>query len=174
MSPASRSADVMYWLMLLLGGAVLAPCLILPAWLEYRASLDLKTLRLREVARHQAEIVQLRQQREHLETDDAYVLRLARKDLNVDTPGVERIHVDTTDAPEDDPGLPASAAADAVDELAPEVSDLVERVLVRYPLARMFAHPATRPPLMIIGGGLIVSAIVLLGGPPAARGAEQG
>lgn len=164
MAQPSRFGDLLYWLMVLGGGVLLAPCLILPAWLEYRASLELCALRAEQVAQRRAEVVKLRQQREQLERDDAYLLRLAREDLNLEIPDVRRIVV------EPGPAAQASASVQAVDaahipadELAPELSALVEKALQRYPLAYMFVHPRTRPPLMLIGGGLVVAAVVLLG-----------
>ena len=170
MSRSNRVSVCLFWLMVLLGTATLAPCLLLPAWLEYQATLDLRALRTYQVQRREAELANLRSQREHLRTDDAYVLRLAREQLNIEIPGVERIPVEPASLAE-----PAAAAVYpplpvAEDELVPELSALVEQVFQRHPLMRMFVRPETRPSLMLIGGGLIVSAIVLLGSPTRAKG----
>jgi hypothetical protein len=164
MSESGRLAPVMFWLMVLLGGSVLAPCLILPAWLEYQASLDLRALRKEQVERRRAEVARLRKQREHLETDDAYLLRVARENLNIEIPGVQQIHVEPSPLAEPATTEPAAAAAQG-DELVPELSAMIEQVMQRYPLTQVFVHPATRPPLMLIGGGLIVTALVLLSAP---------
>ncbi|MFH1745990.1 MAG: hypothetical protein ABIG44_02985 [Planctomycetota bacterium] len=163
MSQSNRLGDLLFWLMMLVGAAVLAPCLILPAWLEYRASVQLKTLRQEQVARRQAEVDKLRQQREQLLTDDAYALRLAREHLNVDVPGVERIPVVAG------PVEPAEINVKALfppepdnEEIVPELAALIENLVQRYPMAQMFVRPETRPALMFIGGGLIITAIVFL------------
>ena len=159
----------MFWGMALLGGALLAPCLILPAWLEYEASLDLKALREYQIAAQEAEITKLCQQREHLETDDAYVLRLARRELNIETPGMERIDVAPGEMETGNAGPRALPADD--DELTPELSAMVEEIMLRYPRTQVFVHGATRPALMIVGGGLLLTAIVLLGKPSSHRAA---
>lgn len=175
MSQSSRLGDVFFWLMVLVGAAVLTPCLILPAWIEYRASLELKVLRQQQVERRQAEVTKLRQQRTHLETDDAYVLRLAREHLHIQTPGVERIPVEPSPVVDGaDPDAATAPLPSDEDELVPELSALVEGLVQRYPLAQMFVHPDTRPSLMFIGGGLIVAAIILLGIWPQRPGRTDG
>lgn len=168
MSSSARLANYLYWFMVLLGGAILAPSLILPAWLEYRASLELKAYYQQQFTQRQEDLDRLRVQREHLATDDAYVLRLARKHLNIETPGVEHIPVEPAAAalPTTAPASPQSAVLE--DELAPELSALVEQLLVRYPLTGMFVRPQTRPSLLVIGAGLILTAVILLGNPRTA------
>jgi hypothetical protein len=166
MSSHSHAGNILFWFMLLTGGVILAPALILPAWVEYQASLDLRARRAEQVARWEAEVTKLRKQREYLENDESYVLRLAYEDLNVNLPGIERIPV----PPEEYVDLPEishteSSAAQEPDELVPELSALVEQVLARYPLARMFLWPQTRPSLLFIGAGLVFTAVALLGEP---------
>ncbi len=166
MSNRRHAADLLFWFMLLAGGAVLTPALVLPPWLEYQASLDLKARHTQQVARWQAEVTKLRKQREYLENDEAYVLRLAYEDLNLKTPGVERVPI----TPGEYAGVSPIEAeppenAGPPDELAPELSALVEEVLDRYPLAGMFLWPQTRPSLLFIGGGLVFTAVALLGEP---------
>ena len=172
MSTQRQAGNLLFWFMLLTGGVILAPALILPAWLEYQASLDLRARRAEQVARWEAEITKLRKQREYLETDEAYVLRLAHEDLNLNVPGVERIPVNPdefADLPEIN--TPEQDAPQPPEELAPELSALVEHVLERYPLAGMFLWPQTRPSLLFIGGGLVFTAVALIGEP--ARKAES-
>lgn len=160
---SDRLATLLYWLMLAAGGALLVPCLVLPAWLEYRATLDLYARRRLAVERHQAAVERIREQRKQLETDDAYLLRLARRELNYEIPGVTRIEVEPAELPaSSDPPLPELKPRHE-EELAPELSALVEQLMVKYPAAQIFARNETRPPLMIMGGGLIVTAVLLLG-----------
>jgi hypothetical protein len=168
MSQPTKLSALVFWAMVLLGGAVLAPCLILPAWLEYEASLDLRALRQQQVERRQAEVEKLRKQREYLETDEAYVLRLARDNLNIEIPGAQQIVVDPSPlAGSSATTAPAGPSSRPADELVPELSALVENLMQRYPLAQVFVHPKTRPPLLFIGAGLILTAIVLLSAPAA-------
>lgn len=171
MSPVGRLADLLFWLMVLSGAALLAPCLVLPAWLEYQASLDLKALRKQQVERREAEVVKLRKQREHLETDDAYVLRLAHEFLNIEIPGVVRVPVEPSPQAEQPPAATEPATRD--EDLVPELSALVEQAMQHYPIAQLFVRDETRPPIMLAGAGLLVAAIVLLGAPASWRARRE-
>jgi len=163
MRRSDRLATILFWAMMLAGVTIVIPCLILPAWLEYQAALQLRAIRQHQVNRHEAELARLRKQREHLETDDAYALRLAQRDLNL-PPLAQRIPVEPAPLPE--PAGPDTApVAAAEDTLAPELSALLDEALRRYPLAWLFTRPDTRPRLLIMGGGLILTALVLLGTP---------
>jgi hypothetical protein len=166
MSTQRQAGNVLFWFMLLSGGLILAPTLILPAWVEYQASLDLRARRAAQVARWEAEVTRLRKQREYLENDESYVLRLAHEDLNVNVPGIERIPI-TPDEYADLPDISGAepGATQPPDELVPELSALVEHVLDRYPLARIFLWPQTRPSLLFIGAGLVFTAVALIGEP---------
>ncbi len=174
MTQPNPAATLLYWAMVLAGGLLVAPCLILPAWIEYQAALDLRGLREQQVQQREAEIEQLRRQREHLETDDAYVLRLASESLNVEIPGVERIPIEPSPV-DPEAALEAEIEETPPDEIVPELSALFEQALQRYPLARLFILPRVRPALLFTGGALIVAAIVLLCAPtiPRRRGAAN-
>ena len=166
MSTQRHAGNFLFWFMLISGGLILAPAMILPAWVEYQAALDLRARHAEQVARWEAEITRLRKQREYLENDDSYALRLAYEDLNVNVPGIERIPV----TPVEDADPPPADGTEQVfiqppEELAPELSALVETLLDRYPLAGMFLWPQTRPSLLFIGAGLVFTAIVLVGEP---------
>jgi hypothetical protein len=163
-TPSGRLGDVLFWFMLLLGFAVLAPTMVLPAWLEYRAAIELKKLRAQQLAEHQAELLRVRKQREYLETDDAYALRLVRRTFNLDIPGVIRVPVEL---PAEAPEPPAPPSPETTEETGPpaELSALLDTLLARYPLAQIFILPRTRPPLLAIGIGLIASAVILVGAP---------
>ena len=165
MNGSNRLAGLVFWFMVLAGAAIVAPCVILPAWLEYQASLELRALWEQQVADRQAAVVKLRKQRQHLETDEAYVLRLAQEQFNIEIPGVERVPVEPGTLPASD--TPPAAPAGASDELVPELSAKVDEILRRHPLAGMFVWPQTRPSLLLIGGGLVLMAIFLLGASPA-------
>ena len=165
MARPSRAEGVLFWFMVALGGALLAPSLILPAWLEYQASLDLQARWAEQIARHEADLTRLQKQREHLKIDDAYALRLAHEQLNLETPGAERIPVEPgIDTPSEPASGPESRPAAGNEELAPELSALVERLMQEHPVTTMFVRAETRPILLFLGGGLILSALLLLGG----------
>ena len=158
----------LFWFMILGGAVILAPCLILPAWLEYQASLALRVRYEQQLELRQTKITKLRKQRNHLEKDDAYVLRLAHEQLKIETPGVQRIPVEPSALPHGT-ATPTEPAASSEDELAPELSAIIEDVILRYPLVSMFVRPETRPSLLLIGSGLILTAIILLGAPEIVR-----
>ncbi len=86
----------LFWIMITLAAAALAPALILPAWIEYRAQLA-----RRDVARVQRDAVAERLHRaekelDHLNHDPAYILRLAEDEFG-----------DSIDLPEQEPVLVA-------------------------------------------------------------------
>jgi hypothetical protein len=166
MSRPSFANTLLFWLMLALGTAALAPCLILPAWLERQAQVE--CLRAREVylAGLQRRLETVRKQIEHLNDDPAYILRLAEEDFGraIKVPDVETIWIDPgpADAPSP-PAAPIDALPENVEQLWPELDTFVDAAMRRYPEAQLFLDSRTRPWIMGTGGGLIVLAIVLLG-----------
>ena len=165
---SSHLTGALFWFMILGGAVILAPCLILPAWLEYQAALALRVRYEQQLEHRQTEIAKLRKQRNHLEKDDAYVLRLAHEQLKIEIPGVQRIPVEPSALPHGT-AAPTEPAVSCEDELAPELSAIIEDVILRYPLVSMFVRPETRPSLLLIGSGLILTAIILLGTPAVVR-----
>ena len=166
MTRPSVANTLLFWLMLILGTAGLAPCLVLPAWLERQAQIE--CLRAREVylAGLQQRLEVVRKQIEHLNDDPAYIIRLAEEDFGraIKVPDVETIWIDagSPDAPSPPPA-PVEASPSEADQLWPELDTFIDAGMRRYPEAQLFLDSRTRPWIMGTGGGLIVLAIVLLG-----------
>lgn len=166
MSRPSLPNTLLFWCMLILGTAALAPGLALPVWLERQAQLE--CLRAREIylAGLQQRLEVVRKQIEHLNDDPAYIIRLAEEDFGraIKVPDVETIWIDAGPADAPAPPLPpVEALPTAADQLWPELDTFIEAAMRRYPEAQLFLDSPTRPWIMGTGGGLIVLAIMLLG-----------
>jgi hypothetical protein len=155
---------LVFWLMLLAGTAVLAPSLVLPPWIERQAQLDLLAAHARHVKALQDDLAAARKQIEHLNSDPAYLLRLAAQDFgrSLHLPNVELIRIApgvVHDASTESAGLEPEPAAN---EALPELGLFVQDALERYPQAQLFLSPTARPVIIGLGAALIVAAIVLL------------
>jgi hypothetical protein len=164
----SRGVEfVLFWLMTLIGAATVVPCLVLPPWFEYKAAVEELESKQLLVTQLEAAMVKAQKQREHLENDPAYVLRLAQQEFGNIALGVETVMVgpgSREDPPVPWPAAPLSAAA-VEGHVAPELSAYLERVWQRYPQAVLFARKDTRPLLLGLGTTLILGALLLLGRP---------
>ncbi len=168
MTRPSLVNTALFWLMLLLGTAALAPCLVLPAWLERQAQLECLRARAAYLEALQQRLQVVRKQIEHVNDDPAYVLRLAEQDFGnaIKVPEVETIWIDNGPAPGETSApqqRSPTVSAGAAPELWPELGVFVERAMQRYPQAHLFVDERTRPWLMGTGGMLILAGIVLLG-----------
>jgi cell division protein FtsB len=167
MARASVLNTVLFWLMVLLGTAALAPCLVLPAWLERQAQIECLHAREAYLATLQRRLQMLHKQIEHLNDDPAYILRLAQQDFGsaLKVPDVETIPIEPGVAPDDatlQPPMPARSPEDE-DQLLPDLTVFVEEAMHRYPYAWMYLDEKTRPVLMGLGGILLLNGIILLG-----------
>lgn len=148
----------LFWLMLLMGAAVLVPSLLLPPWIEHA----------RLQAQHQQAQAQLAATRRHLaivekqidclKHDPAYVLRL------VENGCAPRFRGPIGHADNVQERLPTT-----VTPRATVTSQLIER----YPVLRGYVDGRTRPALLAMGGTLLLTAIVLLGRPSRSRVASR-
>ena len=86
---------VLFWFMIAAGAAAIAPCLLLPPWLEYQAQLARRKAVEEYVAACKYRAESARKQIEHIKNDDAYLLRLARQEFGqaIRTPNVETVLV---------------------------------------------------------------------------------
>ncbi len=159
--------SVFFWLMLLAGAASLAPCLVLPAWLERQAHLSCLAAHQKYVADLRYRLQSARKQIEHLENDPAYLLRLAEHDLGglLKVPNVRTIPVDPGTPLEQAGQAEADAPSVTEDELIPELSSALAELVRRCPRVDMFVNPETRPVIMVMGATLLAAAILLLGLP---------
>lgn len=164
------AAAATFWLMLAAGAAVLIPCVLLPAWFEYRVAVEEHAAyqRLVEDRRHRDERVV--KQIEHQQNDPAYFERQMQREFGKTPSGLQVVMIEPDAAAREaeQPQPPAPAAPD--DGLVnAQVAAWIERTLDEYPVTQLFLHDQTRPLLMAMGGALIIAAIVLLGRPPGRR-----
>lgn len=158
---------LLFWLTLLASAALLAPCLILPPWLEYQAQRDRLQAARRQVEALEFRLRSVEKQISHLQNDPAYVLRLAQEEFGetILPPGAETVRIETgpQSGPSTLPPPEPAGEAPAAEDVLPELSAFLARVLQRYPHAQIFVHPRARPVLLVLGGVLLLTAIVLLG-----------
>lgn len=162
-----RMEALLYWIMVLAGAAALAPCIVLPPWIEYQAARAAREAAAQRVVDEQLRLAAVRKQREHLETDPSYLLRVARETFGIAGPGgpPPRVAIPITDDPAAAGVSPVAPEADVL----PELSEFLQQVLRRYPQAGLFVSPDTRPLMMGLGATLMIGAIVLVGVPSRPR-----
>ncbi len=85
------TAGLMFWILTLTGGALLAPCVILPAWVEYRAAQGQQAAAQERVAALEKENVRLARLIDHQLNDPAFNERQARIEFGLAEPGVEMV-----------------------------------------------------------------------------------
>jgi hypothetical protein len=168
MTRPTAANTFLFWLMLLLGTAALAPCLVLPAWFERQAQMECLRARETYLAALQQRLETARRQIEHLNDDPAYILRLAEQDFGgaFKLPDVETVWIDSG-PPASDTSVPPMIASDTAapggDDLLPELDVFIDNAVRRYPEAALFLDDHTRPWIMGVGGGLLLTALGLLG-----------
>lgn len=164
------AASVLFWLMTLLGGGSLAASLLLPAWLEYRASQRALRDVQQRIARTEYRIRCAQAQLRHLRDDPSYIARLARREFGTPVPGVRTVFV--YDPPRE-PGPPPTApdAGPAPESTPPDeaFARALERRVPSDPWLAVFVLPPTRPWVMLFSAGLLVSAWILLPVGPRSR-----
>ena len=90
-------AGLVFWLLIGLGLAGLAPCLVLPAWRSYQHAELGERIKARQVNIAQADVTRRRSQLEHLRSDPGVVTRLAQRELEYRIPGASAIEMDLPD-----------------------------------------------------------------------------
>ncbi len=105
-NPNRGGARVVYWLLVLMGLATFAPCVLLPQWRQY------ETLCMAEqLAEHRLEVLQGRIEAERrtleaLRSDPAVVARFAQRDLGFRRPFEQVIRVAASASPAATPAIP--------------------------------------------------------------------
>jgi cell division protein FtsB len=162
MSRPAASAAFLYWLMIGLAFAVLAPAMIVPAWLEYRGALQTRALRQAQLAQLAERRAMLEKQLRHLQDDEAYVEQVARKELGIETPGVTTIYVQA-DAPRQRDAEPVYINPYAGD-IFPWLSEVLDDLVTRRPhLIRPLLDPHARFVMICASVAMIVCTVLLLG-----------
>lgn len=163
MARAAVASSVLFWLMLLTGAAVLAPCLLLPAWLEQQAEREWLAAYQAHVAALEYRLRSVQKQIEHLQHDPAYMLRLAQQDFGeLKVPNVETIRIEPSPQ-ELGADTATEAAPESAPELLPELASFIDDLLRRHPRAAAFLDQQVRPWLLGSGSGLILAALACAG-----------
>ncbi len=167
MSLSNRLPAALFWTLMIMALAGLAPCLILPAWMDYQESLRLRAVRLNNSERLSAEVAAQQKQIRHLHNDEAYRERILHEEVGLDPPGIETILVDRRRRADEHAGsTPPSLRrfAPSDDDRFPMLTTIATSALQRYPnWTHVFILDETRPLVMGMSGVLLVSAILLLG-----------
>jgi len=155
MARANAGTTFLPWLMLLIGGASLFACVLLPPWLELRALRQEHAAAQRHIADLEGRLARASRQIEHVQSDAAYIERLAREEFGVETPGVEIIPVETRQNTTGESAAPPGPPPD-------EFATTVERAAHTNPLVAVFVLNQTRPIVMAMSGVIVIVALVLL------------
>lgn len=179
--PGSRAMSaVMFWLMTAAGGAVLVPCLVLPPWIEYRGVCGQLVARQAHIASLEQRIVTLQRQIDHLRHDPAYLERLAREELAIETPGVTAGEPDAptaepADASPVEAGAPDASDADSLRVAFPRLASAADQAVDAFPQwVAVFLGAETRPWVLGLSCALVAAAVLLLGSPGRRRTGESG
>lgn len=178
--PAPRAFSAfMFWIMTAAGAAVLVPCLVLPPWIEYRAASGQRRARLAHLATLQHRVASLQRQIDHLRNDPAYLERLAREELAIETPGVTVVDHDAPamelpDAAALDDSTDSTLDSDALSAAFPRLAAAADAAVDSLPRwVAVFAAAETRPWVMGLSCALVASAVLLLGSPRRRRTAAR-
>lgn len=151
--------SALFWCMMLTGGAGVAACLILPAWLEHRGALEVHRAALADYEKLAQRLRAIDLQIEHLRTDDAYLQRIVRREYGISPPGV----VTLPGAEADPPVIPMEAPTPAPPRpLLERLSSQVDALVQRYPLMSMFVLDQTRPLVLAISLGFMAGAMLVI------------
>lgn len=162
-----RMEALLFWIMVLAGAAALAPCVILPPWLEYQAARVARDVAAQRVVDEQLRLAAVKKQRDHLDNDPSYLLRVARETFEIAGPDgpPPRVAIPITDDPAAAGIPPVPPDADVL----PELTEFLQQAIARYPQMWLFVSPETRPLMMGLGAILMIGAIVLVGVPTRPR-----
>ncbi len=153
-------AGLVFWILIALAVATLAPCLVLPAWREYQQADLTAQIRTRQAELADAEVARLERRLDAIHNDPAVVARLARRELAYRGPGEELVAVPvdcTVDAP-----LPPALNLDEFVPVQPPVG--ITRLLAYLPdwdYDALFCTSPTRETLMGMSAGLIAAAFII-------------
>ncbi len=170
MPSSERFAAVLFWFMLATGFAMLAPCLVLPAWFDYRDARHIFIERTQSLAELRAQRRTAGRQIEHLKHDHAYLERLAARELGIETGDRRTILLDEKLWAAGDRETKTAAGRETKTTAPPAVPDhfaalsaAVDVGIQRAPsLIYTFVSPHTRPVVMIAACVMIFAAVFLV------------
>jgi hypothetical protein len=155
----SPLGTLLYWLLLVFSGAALAVSAILPAWLDYRGTEQIELHRRQVLAQVQQRAELIDRQLEHLQTDPAYIERVAREESRAEIAGVEKIYVQNASEAGN-----ADLTSEDIRESGPhaELAARVDKLVAQTPWFGIFIDSATRPIVLGLSAGVFLVTLILL------------
>jgi len=178
--PVPLGHILMFWTLLAMGFATLAPCVLLPVWNDLQRWLQAEQTLTTTVAALQADLARGRRIMDALRTDPAVNERLAMRELGYERPDVEIVDLDPPGmriesirprsqgpVPLAAPGRGACGPAQA-DPIPPQpappfagLAAWLERWLPDWPWSALFCQSRTRYVMLAMSLGLIAGAFIL-------------
>jgi hypothetical protein len=159
---ATVTNTLLFWVMVLLGAVLVAPCLILPPWLEHQAALQVEKLKQARLKELEKRLAVLNKQNEY-RNDPSYLERLEREEFGGAPPGAQAIYINPELLEQTAAALQQRSEAEKETRSGQrELSDELQALMLKYPVTQAFARPETRPILLALGSGLILLAVLLL------------
>lgn len=154
-------ATLLFWIMAPLGGICLAATAVLPAWLEYQALVEVKARAEERVGALEQRLAAQDRQIEHLQSDPAYIERIARTEFRIETPGVKSIMTEPSTPDQGDMPLAEGNAPPPLGTLA-EVGATIEQMIQRYPLLSVFVVNPVRYYMMGFSAAALLTSLIFL------------
>ncbi len=160
MSRSRYGTVLLAWLLVGMGGAALAACLILPPWLEVRALRGEQQRAEAQIDALKRQVDELARQIEHLQSDPAYLERIGRTEFGFTPPGVELIPVEAVES---------AAQTQSVAQPPLTLAERVEAATRENPLVAVFVLDQSRPFVMGLGAAAGLVGLALLVPRPRGR-----
>jgi hypothetical protein len=171
-APGDGGKGLVFWILIALSVATLAPCVILPAWRDYQRAELAARVRAWQVEQATRHVERLEQRLDAIHNDPAVVARLARRALAFRAEGEIQLDV---------PVMLASSRAPAAEDFVPEPSSAqwqparppvaIARLVALLPAwdyDALFCESPTRETLLVMALVLFVAAIIIFWPRPVA------
>lgn len=149
---------LMFWLLVLMGFAALAPCILLPEWRHYESLKIEEQAQAHRLAMLQNRIAREQRLQEAMQRDPAVIARIAQRELGFRRPEEHAVSVSVDVVSE-----PADAPFTARPVRPPPIVARALSWLPDYNFDRVFCDPQARTRVMVMSVGLISVAFLLFG-----------
>lgn len=152
-----RSASIVYILLVAMGLAVFAPCVLLPEWRKYQELDSVAQIEQHKLDQINAAIEKLQTQLRAVQNDPGVLKRLAHRELNLAPEGTTAVRVDAREIPD--------GRESGFQPVPPRLPETLQRAATFLPPVnydRVFCDPETRRFLMIMSLMLIVIACAVI------------
>ena len=156
-----QGAAAVFWMLVLMGLATFAPCVILPEWRDYQALRAAEQVRQHRLDELEREVEHERRLLQAMRSDPAVIARLAQRDLRFLRTDARAVLVSV---PPEDPTPEGVFVPQPVGP--PPVVVRALSMLPAYDYDRVFCDKETRPLVMGMSLALIALAFVLFGRRP--------